>query len=354
MEAKTLALCMIVKNEERLLARLLDAVSPYVGEIIIVDTGSEDETVAVAESYATQVYYYPLTTSFSAARNYCQSLAHKPWVLVLDADEMPTQALLNWLAAYEPAEHVWGVEILRENKLGGELLQGKSAYEWHVRLYRRERQWVGPLHEHVWISDPKRQVEQAPEEALLLHDKPWVRQKRQDAQYALMAEDSKVYLNLGSGGRPIEGWVNIDISVDVSVKADLLCDLREGLPHKDLSVDMIWADQVLEHMGLHRAGKALADWIRTLKIGGVIVLSTPDLRAVCRAFIKKQLTFMETTQLLYGGQSNMFDYHAMVIDRSWLQGQLDWWGCDKIKWLPSIWWNICVQATKVRHVEVEV
>lgn len=352
MEAEELAVCMIAKDEEELLAPLLDAVSPYVGEIIVVDTGSADKTAEVAAAYATQVYYYPLTSDFSAARNYCQGLASKPWVLVLDADEWPTQPLLNWLATYKPSPGTRGVEIRRENRIDGELLPNKSAYEWHVRLYRREHKWVGPIHEHVWIPDPGTQVERAPTEALLLHHKTAERQERQNVLYAYMVQDKKIYLNLGSGGKPIEEWVNIDIVALPGI--NLQCNIEKGLPCEDLSVDMIWADQLLEHMGLHTASDVVGDWCRVLKVGGTVTIGTPDLRAVCRAFIKDQLTYLETVQLLYGGQAMRSDYHHSLFDRFWLEGQLGWWGCSDIRWLPSVWWNICVQATKVKHVPIDL
>jgi len=185
---------------------------------------------------------------------------------------------------------------------------------------------------------------------LLLHDKPATRQERQNVLYAQMAEDKAVRLNLGSGGRPIHGWVNIDIAPLPGV--DLQCDLAQGLPHEDQSVDAIWADQLLEHFSYHQVSRVVGDWCRVLKVGGTITIGTPDLRALCRAFTQNQLEYLRTVQLLYGGQAMPSDYHYSSFDRFWLEGQLGWWGCEGIKWLPAIWWNITVQATKVRHVEV--
>ena len=83
-----ISLVMIVKNESRCLARCLKAVQPYVNEMIIVDTGSTDNTVEIATSFGAKTYSFEWVDDFSAARNYALSKATHDWRLVLDADEI--------------------------------------------------------------------------------------------------------------------------------------------------------------------------------------------------------------------------------------------------------------------------
>lgn len=78
---------MIVKNEEAFLGSCLKSVSKYVDEIIIVDTGSTDGTIAIAESYSARIYRYPWENDFSKHRNQSLSYATGDWILQLDADE---------------------------------------------------------------------------------------------------------------------------------------------------------------------------------------------------------------------------------------------------------------------------
>ncbi len=83
----TLSLCMIVKNEEESLPTCLASVKDYVDEIIIVDTGSTDRTVEIAESFNAKVYHHAWENSFSKARNYSLKYATSDWILIMDADE---------------------------------------------------------------------------------------------------------------------------------------------------------------------------------------------------------------------------------------------------------------------------
>ncbi|MBX7148475.1 glycosyltransferase [bacterium] len=84
---KKISLCMIVKNEEEVLSRALESVKGLVDEMIIVDTGSTDNTKDIALSYGARVYDYVWDNNFSNARNYSLSKAEGEWILVLDADE---------------------------------------------------------------------------------------------------------------------------------------------------------------------------------------------------------------------------------------------------------------------------
>ena len=83
-----LSLCMIVKNEEERLAKCLDSVSELVDEMIILDTGSTDKTVSIAQSFGAVVPFFKWNNDFSAARNESLKYVNKDWVLVLDADEV--------------------------------------------------------------------------------------------------------------------------------------------------------------------------------------------------------------------------------------------------------------------------
>ena len=84
----TISLCMIVKNEEAVLARCLDSIADLMDEIIIVDTGSTDHTKEIAAKYTSQIYDFKWTSDFSAARNFSFSKANMDYIYAADADEV--------------------------------------------------------------------------------------------------------------------------------------------------------------------------------------------------------------------------------------------------------------------------
>jgi glycosyltransferase involved in cell wall biosynthesis/cytochrome c-type biogenesis protein CcmH/NrfG len=83
----TISACMIVKNEEKMLARCFESIKDYVDEIVVVDTGSTDSTVEIAESYGANVYYHSWEDNFSKHRNQSIDYAGSDWILIIDADE---------------------------------------------------------------------------------------------------------------------------------------------------------------------------------------------------------------------------------------------------------------------------
>lgn len=82
-----LALVMIVKNEARCLARCLASVQPHVDRMIVLDTGSTDDTVAIARRMGAEVHSYLWQNDYAAARNAALDHSDADWNLILDADE---------------------------------------------------------------------------------------------------------------------------------------------------------------------------------------------------------------------------------------------------------------------------
>ena len=83
----TLSLCMIVKDEEKLLASCLNSVKDVVNQMVIVDTGSMDDTINIAKDFGAEVYKFPWTDHFAEARNESIKYATGDWILWMDADE---------------------------------------------------------------------------------------------------------------------------------------------------------------------------------------------------------------------------------------------------------------------------
>jgi len=83
----TVALCMIVRNEQVALPRCLDSVATAVDAIYITDTGSQDETVAIAQRYGATIRHFTWCDDFSAARNHSIQDIQEDWLLLLDADD---------------------------------------------------------------------------------------------------------------------------------------------------------------------------------------------------------------------------------------------------------------------------
>jgi len=82
---------MIVKNEEKHLARCLESVKDVVDEIVIVDTGSTDTTLAIAEKYSAKIFHFEWQNNFAVARNKALEHSSGDWILYLDADEQLTE-----------------------------------------------------------------------------------------------------------------------------------------------------------------------------------------------------------------------------------------------------------------------
>jgi len=84
----TISVCVIVKDEEEMLGQCLESIVDVADEIVVVDTGSKDKTVEIAEEFGANVFHHPWNDSFSEARNYSLRHATGDWILVIDADEV--------------------------------------------------------------------------------------------------------------------------------------------------------------------------------------------------------------------------------------------------------------------------
>ncbi|MCH4199083.1 glycosyltransferase family 2 protein, partial [Clostridium tyrobutyricum] len=86
-----LSICMMVKNEEKNLHRCLESLKPILeqidSELVIVDTGSSDNTVEIARQYTDKVYFHKWNNDFSSMRNITIGYAKGEWILIIDADE---------------------------------------------------------------------------------------------------------------------------------------------------------------------------------------------------------------------------------------------------------------------------
>ena len=130
--APRISLCMIAKNEERFLPECLARAKAAVDEIVFVDTGSTDRTVAIAESFGAKVLHSPWNDDFSAPRNVGLQAATGDWILVLDADEFLQPGACERIRDLVQAPEVLGYHLHFVNVYGN----GKTLGVMMVRLFR--------------------------------------------------------------------------------------------------------------------------------------------------------------------------------------------------------------------------
>ena len=146
----TLSLCMIVKDEEEMLPRSLAAVKDAVDEMIVVDTGSTDRTVEIAESFGAKVLHHEWTGDFSAARNVSFDAATSDWIVYLDADEVLIDEDRERL--HELTGRVWREAFyLVETNYTGDLSDGEGLTHNALRVFRNrpEYRFEGRIHEQI-------------------------------------------------------------------------------------------------------------------------------------------------------------------------------------------------------------
>ncbi len=149
----SVSLCMIVKNEEKVLDRCLKNVRDFADEIVIVDTGSEDKTKKIAGEYTDKIYDFPWTDDFAAARNYALDHGSSDYLMWLDADDIVPKESVRRLCALKeelPADTdvvmmPYAVEFDEE---------GKAVFSYYrERIVRNKRnlRFKGKVHEAIPI-----------------------------------------------------------------------------------------------------------------------------------------------------------------------------------------------------------
>lgn len=139
-----LSASLIVRNEEKHLEQCLQSIQPLVDEIVIVDTGSVDNTVAIAQRFNARLYHTEWQDDFALARNTALDYCRGEWILYIDADERVKPESLagvrESLASSLAGCYVW----LHPRK-------NHTAYR-EMRLFRNKPKirFEGVIHENIW------------------------------------------------------------------------------------------------------------------------------------------------------------------------------------------------------------
>lgn len=166
MPRPTISLCMIVKNEARILGRCLDSVQGAVDEMVVVDTGSTDGTPDIARRYGARIVNEPWRDHFARARNAGLAHARGDWILFLDADEQldPEDRPKVWEAVRDAGCEAVLVQV--HNYAGPR--REEAVINPVVRLFRNrpEYRFEGRIHEQITPSICRRR----PDAPFLLTD----------------------------------------------------------------------------------------------------------------------------------------------------------------------------------------
>lgn len=161
MPRPSLALCMIVKNEEAHLPRLFENFKDIFDEIHITDTGSIDKTVEIATKLGAQVHHFEWCNDFAAARNYSFSHAKTDFIMWLDADD----ELINIDAFKSFRDNIMDISDfwIAKYDYTSDASTGKSLCSFvRERVVRRSKQmsWAYPIHEGITPISQFGQVKQ--------------------------------------------------------------------------------------------------------------------------------------------------------------------------------------------------
>lgn len=145
---------MIVRNEEEHLQECLNSVCDIVDEIIIVDTGSTDQTKEIASSFTSKIYDFPWMDDFAAARNYSFEQATKDFIMWLDADDYLSSVDRNKLIKLKDALTPEKTVVMMDYYLSFDAAGEPLILSRRHRLVRRDKgyKWKGIVHEYIDVS----------------------------------------------------------------------------------------------------------------------------------------------------------------------------------------------------------
>lgn len=141
--------CMIVQDEEQCLARALNSLHPFVDEIVIVDGGSVDSTVQIAESYEkVKMFHIPFERNFALQKNNALERASGEWLFLLDADEYLERYVGQSLTRLISGEYGdYDAYAFNRQTFVDKWFVNPSDPDWQIRLYRNHVRYVHEIHE---------------------------------------------------------------------------------------------------------------------------------------------------------------------------------------------------------------
>lgn len=168
-----ISLCIIARNESENIARCINSAKAVVDEIIVGDTGSEDDTVAIAESLGARVYHFKWVDDFAKARNFVLSKATGDWILFLDADEYISEDTVQNLRPVIQQYHGTNVDAILSYLMNIEK-QNSKVMDSHktIRIFRKhpDLAYVGAVHEYIAPrQNRKLQYADASEQIKVIH-----------------------------------------------------------------------------------------------------------------------------------------------------------------------------------------
>lgn len=145
----TLSVCLIVKNEQEVIGRCLNCALKFADEIVVVDTGSTDGTVAEVKKFTDKVYHFKWCSDFSAARNFAFERASSDLVMWLDADDVITEENCAKINRLKSAFDNYDMAVL---KYAAAFDGNKPTFVYNrERIFRRSMNYrfTGAVHEAV-------------------------------------------------------------------------------------------------------------------------------------------------------------------------------------------------------------
>lgn len=189
----SLSLCMIVQNEQDIVLNPIKQLYPIVDKILILDGGSEDETVNVIRNYPDKdnkivLFQNKFIGHFGDQKNLITSRARTKWVINIDADEVLSDTLLYEIPHLIKHKNVDAYFIPRKNLIDN--VDTGVFPDYQLRLYRSYCRWIFPVHEELVGWSDKFVLD---DDACIIHSKTSERQNKQNMRYK---ELSNKFINL--------------------------------------------------------------------------------------------------------------------------------------------------------------
>ncbi|MCO4782547.1 MAG: glycosyltransferase family 2 protein [Candidatus Cloacimonetes bacterium] len=154
---KLLSICLIFKNEEKHLPYFLECFGGVADELILVDTGSEDDSCKIIKDHGFEFSHFDWCNDFSKAKNYGMSLCSSQWILVLDADERMSQQDIEFVKNILSKSDMDGFYLPVVNLRSADWRRDTNSYsskQYRMNLVRNHKgfHYKYPIHERLDIS----------------------------------------------------------------------------------------------------------------------------------------------------------------------------------------------------------